>query len=106
MTDLATFGKALGIVAPWYNLALVLVAIALFIWLFQLRNKRVYEKPWILVFIAVLIFVAEESMTVLRNLGLISFPGFIFPIFEMAMLGLFIYAMLLQKQYVKTGKRG
>ena len=106
MVDLATFGKALGFVAPWYNLAFVIVVIALFIWLFSLKNRKVYEKPWVFVFVGVLIFVVEETMTVLRSLGLVSFPGFIFPIFEMGMLGLFIYAMLLQKQYVKTGKRG
>ncbi len=105
MVDATTLGTALGFVAPFYNLGLVIVAIILFIWLFKLTNRKVYQKPWRLVFVGVLIFVVEEAMTVLRSLGAITFPPAIFPFFEMIILGLFIYTLLLQKQYVRTGKR-
>ncbi len=106
MVDGATIGKAIGIVAPLYNLLLVAVVIMMFMWLFSLRNKKIYTKPWKLVFVGVLIFIVEEVMTVLRSLSLISFHPALFPLFEMVILGLFIYSMLLQMQYVKTGKRG
>jgi len=105
MVDVATIGKAIGIVAPLYNLALVAIVIMMFMWLFSLRNRKIYAKPWQLVFVGVLIFVVEEVMTVLRSLALISFQPAIFPLFEMIILGLFIYSLLLQMQYVKTGKR-
>lgn len=105
MADLTTLAKALGFVAPWYNLALVTIVVLLFLKLFDIRNKKVYTKPWKMVFVGVLIFIVEEVMTVLRSLGLISFHPAIFPMFEVVIISLFIYALLLQKQYVSTGKR-
>ncbi len=105
MVDLTTLGKAVGFTAPFYNLVLVIVTIILFIAVFQIRNRRLYTKPWKIIFIGVLIATLETIMTILRNLGYISFPPAIFPVFEMVILGLFIYALLSQREYVKTGKR-
>lgn len=98
-------GEAFGLVAPYYNLAFVVIVITLFVILIRIKNRAVYNKPWILLFIAVVVFVIEEIMTVLRALGVISFHPAIFGIFEMAIITLFIYMLLLQKQFVKTGKR-
>ena len=98
-------GEAFGLVAPYYNLAFVVIIVALFIVLIKIKNRAVYNKPWILLFIAVCIFIVEEVMTVLRGLDIIAFPPFIFPLFEMVIITLFIYMLLLQKQFVKTGKR-
>ncbi len=95
----------LGIAAPYYNLALVITVIILFIYMFILPNKkRIYDKPWKFIFLAILIFVVEELMTVLKSLGIISFPHIIFAFFEMAMISLFIYMVLLQKEYIDNEK--
>ena len=99
-------GPAVALVAPWYNLVLVCVVISLFIKLFSYSKSRfAYIKPWNLLFAGILIFVVETLMTILRSLGYITFHPAIFPLFEMAMITLFIYMLLLQMQYVKTGKK-
>ena len=94
-------GEAFGIVAPYYNLALVTVVIILFISLFKVKNRKLFNKPWLLLFIAICVFVLEEIMTVIRAAGLIYFPQFIFGFFEMIIISLFIYMLLLQKEHIK-----
>ena len=98
-------GEAFGLVAQYYNLAFVVVVIALFINLLKIKTKTIYTKPWKMIFIALCVYIVEELMTILYALGTIKFPLYIFGIFEMIMISLFIYALLLQKQFVKTGKR-
>ena len=97
-----TFTECLGLVAPYYNLVLVAIVIALFIKLFMQHKKGIYTVPWYFLFIALMIYVIEESMTVMASAGFIEVPRLLFPIFEMLMISLFIYMLLLQKQYVKT----
>lgn len=97
--------ESIAVVAPLYNLAFVVILLVLFYNLLRIPNKLIFQKPWQLLFIVVIIFVAEEIMTVLRSFNIISFPSFIFPIFEMAMVALFIYMVLLQKEYVKGLKK-
>ena len=97
-----TFTECLGLVAPYYNLALVAIVIALFIKLFMQRKKGIYILPWYFLFIALMIYVFEESMTVMASAGMLEIPSLLFPIFEMLMISLFIYMLLLQKEYVKT----
>ncbi len=102
-----TFGEALGTVAPYYNLVLALIALALFLHLFSYESKRfAYIKPWKILFLGFILFIIETVMTILRGAGLIKFHPAIFPFFEMVIVTMFIYMILLQKQYVKTGKKG
>ncbi len=101
-----SLGLAFAQVAPYYNLAMVVVVIILFVNLFRAKNKRVYLKPWYLLFSAICIFIIEEVMTVLRSMQIISFPQWVFGITEMIMIACFIYMVLLQEQYIKTGKKG
>lgn len=98
-------GESFGVVAPYYNLVFVVVVIILFIYLLRIKNKKIYTKPWILLFIAIGVFIVEEVMTVLRSAGLISFPAFVFGIFEIIIISLFIYMLLVQEQFIKTGKK-
>lgn len=99
-------GDAIALVAPLYNLILAIIVVVMFIRLFSYgESKFAYIKPWRLVFYGLLIFIVEELMTVLRSLGLITFHPAIFPLFEMVIVTLFIYMILLQKQYVKTGRK-
>ena len=92
----------------YLNLILVIIVIFLFIKMFLRKShKKIYLKPWVLLFIGVLIFVLEEILTVLRHSGIIKFinesnyliyNGF----FEMAIITSFIYMLLLQKEHVKN----
>lgn len=91
----------LGLSAPYYNLVLVGVVVALFIYLLRLPNKKVFNEPWKYLFLAIIIYIVEELLTILKAADLISFPHFIFGIFEMAIIGLFIYMCLLQKEHLK-----
>ncbi|RMD58027.1 hypothetical protein D6825_02180 [Candidatus Woesearchaeota archaeon] len=98
-----SLGMSLAAVAPIYNLGFVLIAVALFIKLFRtpIRDKRVYLLPWKLLFFAVLVFIFEEVLTVLRGFELINIPVHINGFFEVIIITIFIYALLLQKEYMK-----
>lgn len=97
-----SLGLSLGAVAPLYNLFFVIIAVFLFIKLFntKVRDRRVYLFPWKLIFTALCIFIVEEILTVLRSLGLINIPVHINGFFEVTIVVLFIYALLLQKKFV------
>jgi hypothetical protein len=96
-----TFAYCLGIVAPYYNLALVVAAVLLFIHLFRTPYKKTFIKPWKLVFAALLVFVVEEIVTVLTMANVIPRYNLLFPLLEMIIITLFIYALLLQKESLK-----
>ena len=100
-------GECVGIVAPYYNLALVVVVIALFFKLFSLKNKGLFMEPWRLLFVALIIFVVEEVLTVLSFAGVLSYPRILNAVFEFIIIIIFIYMLLVQKEYVdrKTRKR-
>lgn len=96
-----TLAYCLGKVAPYYNLILVFIVILLFLKLFKTSNKKVYIIPWKFLFGAVLVYVGEEIITVFDMAYLISVPKVVFPLLEMWIITLFIYALLLQKENVK-----
>jgi len=94
-------GVALGTIAPYYNLAMVVAVIWLFIALFKTPPKaKVFLFPWKLLFFAVIVFVIEEVLTVTRSAGVIDIPIHINAFFELVIISVFIYALLLQKEYV------
>src|SRR3989338_4001631 len=95
--------QALGIVAPWYNLAMVAVVIILFIHLFRTHRKTHlgHIKPWVLLFVAVLVYVAEAVFTVLRSSQVFDLPHHVNGYFELVMIALFIYALLSEKEYLR-----
>ena len=97
----STLAECLGSVAPCYNLVLVVIVIILFIQLFKLQKKGVYIFPWKLLFYGILIFVAETVLTILEGLGIISINNLIAPLMEMTIISLFIYMLLLQREYVQ-----
>jgi hypothetical protein len=92
--------------APIYNLGLVVIAVILFIRLFKtpVKNKKVYIKPWILLFFALIVFVIEEILTILRSKDIISIPIHINGFFELVIIITFIYALLLQKERIRKTK--
>lgn len=101
------FWAALGLVAPYYNLLLVVILFYLFLKLFATpakNRKKVFQKPWTLIFVALIIFIIEELLTVLRTAGLLNIPAHINGFFELGIIILFIYALLLQKDWIKKKK--
>lgn len=97
----STISTCLQIVAPFYNLALVVILVILFIKLFTLKSKKVFIKPWKFIFIALLVYVVEESINILESMNVIPINALVYPIFELIIITLFIYMLLLQKQYTK-----
>ncbi|MEM4366206.1 MAG: hypothetical protein QXN46_01235, partial [Candidatus Woesearchaeota archaeon] len=66
----------LAAVAPYYNLAFAAIALIMFIRLFltPTRNKKFYIQPWRLIFFAFLVYLAEQTLTILRLSGIVSVP--------------------------------
>lgn len=93
-------GKCIGTAASYYNIVFVVIAILLFIKLLKIPTQ-LYKRPWKLLFIAVLVYVLEEILTILQGAGIISFPHFIVGFFEMVIILLFVYMLLLQRDYIK-----
>ena len=100
-----SLATCLAQVAPLYNLGLVLLVVVLFLKLFntQIRDRRVDLMPWKLLFFAVIVFIIEEALTVLRQIDVINIPVHINGLFEFVIICVFIYTLLLQKQHIKTG---
>ncbi len=98
---MADFYVSLGIVAPFYNLALVVVTMILFVVLFKTPNKKAFMKPWYLFFICISLFIIEEVLTVLRAAGVTIIPQYFNAFFELAIITIFIYIVLLQREHIK-----
>jgi len=101
-----SLGLAVAQVAPLYNLGLVIIAIYLFVKLFStpIRDKRVYLMPWKILFFALLVFILEEVLTVLRGADIINIPKHINGFFELIIICTFLYMLLLQKEHIKLTK--
>lgn len=97
------FTAALGSIAPYYNLAFALISLYLFLKLLNTKatSKKIFLLPWKLILVALLVFMIEEITTVLRAWGLISIPVHINGFFELVIISLFIYTLLIQKQYLQ-----
>ncbi|MBN2111826.1 hypothetical protein JW707_01875 [Candidatus Woesearchaeota archaeon] len=95
------FYNALGMTAPYYNLAFVVVTVWLFTVLFRYQNKKTFMKPWYLLFVCLCLFIVEEVITVLRAAGLTLIPHHINAFFELGIIIIFVYLLLLQKEHVK-----
>ncbi len=96
-----SLSEAFNIAAPYYNLALVAIVLYLFFRLFTLKNKGPSLRPWKLVFFGVLIFIVEEIFTILRSAGVITIGRHINGFFELAIVILFIYTLLEQKELLR-----
>ena len=96
------FYVAVGMVAPYYNLAFVAVTILLFIALFRTQKKGIFMMPWYLLFACVMLFVLEELLTIARAVGHLTFiPQHTNAFFELGIIIIFIYLVLLQKEHIK-----
>ncbi len=98
-----SLGLSIAQVAPLYNLGLVAIAIYFFVKLFTtpVRDRRVDLFPWKLLFFAVVIYIIEELLTFLRIIEVVNIPRHINGFFELFIIIIFIYALLLQKEHLK-----
>lgn len=92
----------LGLVAPYYNMVLVVILVALFIALFRRADKKVFIKPWKLLFFAICVYILEEITTILASAGIIVLPDIVNAVLETVIVTSFIYMVLIQKEYVKN----
>jgi hypothetical protein len=99
---MVTISDAITIAAPYYNLALVLIVVALFIKLFRTKptNPHIFIRPWYFLFAAIAMFIVEELTTVLRAAGVITFDVYINGYFELVIVSLIIYTLLLQREHL------
>ncbi len=99
-----SLAQSLADAAPLYNLGLVIIAIILFLKLFTtpVRDRRVYLMPWKLLFFALIVFILEELLTVLRGMEVVNIPVHINGFFELIIICMFIYTLLLQKEHLKS----
>lgn len=104
VTIQCSLGESLGLVAPYYNLVLVVIVVILFLRLFSCKKSSMYIKPWHFLFFSLIVFVVEEIITVLEGAKLIDAAAIIFPLLETIIITSFIYMLLLQKNYLKSLK--
>ena len=97
-------GICLGAIAPYYNLVLVIIVALLFFKLFKTPTKKIFIKPWKFLCLAIFIYIMEEFFTVMEGLNRILLPLWLFPLFEMVMIILFIYMLLIQKEHISKTK--
>jgi len=103
MVDVA---EAINIASPYYNLAMVAIIVFLFVRLFKVRaGSHVYMQPWRVMFWVILVFIVEEITTVLRAAGIISLDVYINGYFELVIVSLVVYLLLLQYDYTKKSMR-
>lgn len=99
---MSEIGQALALAAPLYNLGMVVIAFLLFLKLFKTHppGREIFLKPWYVMFGAMMVFVVEEVITVLRQLGLVTIPHHINGFFELVIVSLIIYTLLAQRDWV------
>jgi heme A synthase len=95
--------EAISVSAPIYNLVLVAVLVVLFIRLFrtQPRISGVFMKPWKVMFMVICVYILEEVTTVLRGTGAINVTVYINGFFELIIVSLITYLLMLQREYWK-----
>ena len=98
------FYNCLGLVAPYYNMVLVVIVVILFINLFRRSDKKTFIMPWKFLFFAICVYVVEEIATIMASANLIILHGLINVILETIIVTLFIYMILIQREYVKNEK--
>ena len=99
--------EAINVAAPYYNLALVAIVVYMFLKLFRTKptSPHVDIKPWYFLFGAILVFIIEEITTILRAAGLINLDVYINGFFEIIIVSLIIYTLLLQREHIKLHRK-
>tara|TARA_Y100000310_G_C20540866_1_gene743225 strand:+ start:96 stop:416 length:321 start_codon:yes stop_codon:yes gene_type:complete len=106
---MAEITQAIGMIAPLYNVALVIITFFLLWRLLNVRKKdrKVYLEPWKYVFAAIGLFLAESLVTALKFFGVITeqmVPRWFNAVFELVIIVLIIYMLFLQLNHVMNKK--
>ncbi len=96
--------QCLGISAQFYNMALVVIVVTLFIILFRIKNEKRFITPWKFIFAALCVYIFEQVASILNSTGVFPIHKLVFPILEMIIISLFIYALLTQTEHLKNRK--
>jgi len=97
---MTSLNEALTLAAPLYNLLFVVIAVILFVFLFRQKKSQTFLLPWKLIFLGMSIFIFETIFTILRSLGVIHVPVHVNGFFELIIIVVFIYALLIQREHV------
>jgi hypothetical protein len=98
---MVTFADGMNLAAPIYNLALAAIVVFMFIKLFRTRPVLpVYMTPWHYMFGVICVFILEEIITVLRATGVFVIEAYINGFFELVIVSLLIYLLLLQREHI------
>ncbi len=98
---MSTLKEAFVLVAPWYNLAMILVGLYLFFILSKIKSNSINLTPWKFVFAALGVGLIEEITIVLRSSGIISVPVHINGFFEVIIICLLLYTLFLKRKILK-----
>jgi len=98
---LTLFTQCLARIAPYFNLLLVVVVMILLMLLVRRIKDKEEAHPWIILTVALAVFIVEEFFTVLRHLDVFHLPVYFNSIFEMAIISLFIYMVLYKSAHIK-----
>ena len=97
--------ECLGIGAQYYNLALIVVVLILYITLLMTPNiKKTFLTPWKYIFASLCIYIVEQILSIINTTGAMKIHPLIFPIFEFFIIIIFIYALLTMKEHIKGTK--
>jgi hypothetical protein len=96
--------ECLGIGAQYYNLALVIVVIIMYIILLRLPAGKAFIKPWKYIFASLCIYIIEQILSILNTTGAVTVHPIIFPILEFFIITIFIYTLLTLKEHIKEGQ--
>jgi len=94
--------SCLNTISIYYNIALLIVAVPIFIKLFTIKSKKFYMKPWIFLFIGGAAYLVEEIIIALS--GKMDIRGYVPGIVALIIITSFIYMVLLQKEYIQKIK--
>jgi hypothetical protein len=96
--------ECIGIAAQYYNLALVIVVLILYLKLLKLPSGKIYILPWKYIFLSLLVYVIEQVLSILNTAGAIAVSALVFPMLEFVIITIFIYTMLILREHIKGAK--
>lgn len=101
MVKIVSYAEAFSLASPWYNLALIIIGLFLFKHLSKIKSKEIDITPWKFVLLALGVGFIEEVILVLRSSGVINIPLHINGFFEIIIISLLLYALLLKRKSLK-----
>jgi hypothetical protein len=96
--------ECIGIAAQYYNLALVVLVLILYLSLLKLPAGKVFILPWKYIFLSLLVYVIEQVLSILNTTGVMPVDPLVFPMLEFVIITIFIYTLLTLREHIKGMK--